>query len=83
MNRPMIRPNLLVRLFAALALLAVATAPAWAQQATGLPSSGIAQQSLRPYWHVFIAYAVTIVLVLGWVVSISRRLKDVEERLKE
>lgn len=43
----------------------------------------MAQQSLRPYWHVFIAYAVTIVLVLGWVVSISRRLKDVEERLKE
>jgi CcmD family protein len=79
----MIRSTVLVSLFAAIALLAVATAPAWAQQATGLPSSGMAQQSLRPYWHVFIAYAVTIVLVLGWVVSISRRLKDVEERLKE
>lgn len=38
-------------------------------------------QSLRPYWHVFIAYAIAIALVLGWVVSIGRRLRDVEERL--
>jgi len=36
---------------------------------------------LRAYWHVFIAYTIAIALVLGWVVSIARRLRDVEERL--
>lgn len=64
-------------------LMAASSAPLWAQDVSGLPASGMAQQSLRPYWHVFIAYAVTIVLVLAWVLSISRRLKDVEDRLKE
>jgi CcmD family protein len=38
---------------------------------------------LRAYWHVFIAYAVVILLVLGWVVSIGRRLKDIQQRLGE
>ena len=46
-----------------------------------LPGSGLAQQNLRSYWHVFIAYAIAIVVVLGWVISIGRRLRDVEERL--
>jgi len=36
---------------------------------------------LRAYWHVFIAYAIVILLVLGWVVSIGRRLKDIQDRL--
>lgn len=63
------------------ALLAVAATPAWAQEAA-MPAAGLARQSLRPYWHVFIAYAIAIVLVLAWVVSISRRLRDVEERLE-
>jgi hypothetical protein len=79
----MIRPTVLVRFLVLGLLTAVCSAPAWAQETTGLPASGMAQQSLRPYWHVFIAYAVTIVLVLGWVMSISRRLKDVEDRLQE
>jgi CcmD family protein len=30
---------------------------------------------------VFIAYAIAILLVLGWVISIAKRLKDVEDRL--
>jgi CcmD family protein len=46
-----------------------------------LPGSGLATQNLRPYWHVFIAYAITIVFVLVWVISIGRRLRDVEERI--
>lgn len=66
----------------ALALAVLAAAPAWAQD-PALPAAGMAQQSLRPYWHVFIAYAIAIVLVLGWVVSISRRLREVEERLRD
>ena len=49
---------------------------------------GLAAQSeagsvggMRAYWHVFIAYAIVIVAVLGWVVSIGRRLKDIQDRL--
>jgi CcmD family protein len=53
-----------------------------AQEVAGLPrSTGLAQQGLRPYWHVFAAYAIVIVLVGGWAVSIARRLRDVERRL--
>jgi len=76
--------NASARLFpylASLALLLATAAPSWAQDA--LPGTQMAQQSLRPYVHVFLAYAVAIVLVLGWVMSISKRLKDVEVRLEE
>jgi CcmD family protein len=48
-----------------------------AAQASSAESIG----GLRAYWHVFIAYAVVILLVLGWVISIGRRLKDIQERL--
>lgn len=68
-------------LLASVALLALVALPVVAQDA--LPGSQVAQQSLRPYVHVFLAYAVAIVLVLGWVISISKRLKDVETRLEE
>jgi len=51
--------------------------PVWAQAGTAL-----GQQTLgRPYWHVFAAYAIVWLLVLGWVISIVRRLRRVEERL--
>jgi len=62
----------------AMALLAASGSGLAAQD---LPGSAMAQQSLRPYWHVFIAYAIAIGLVLAWVVSIGKRLKDVQERL--
>jgi CcmD family protein len=55
-----------------------------------LGATGVAAQSgaagvggLRAYWHVFIAYAIVILLVLGWVISIGRRLKDIQQRLGE
>jgi len=54
-----------------------------AQEPSTMPRAGMATQSLRPYWHVFIAYSIAIVLLLGWVVSISRRLRDVEKRLRD
>lgn len=60
----------------AVALLAVAlfASPVWAQATpTGL----------RPYWHVFIAYAIAIVLIMAWAISIARRLGDLEKRLGE
>jgi hypothetical protein len=75
---PMSRP---IVLLSSVALVAVTSLPAWAQEAA-MPAAGLARQSLRPYWHVFIAYAIAIVLVLAWVMSISRRLRDVEDRLE-
>jgi hypothetical protein len=54
-----------------------------AQEMTGLPATTAGQQSLRPYWHVFIAYAIGVVFVLGWVVSIARRLSALEDRLTD
>lgn len=66
----------------ALGLLACTSAALAAQETmSNLPPSTLGAQSLRPYWNVFIAYAIAIVLVLGWVISIGRRLKDVEEKL--
>jgi len=63
--------------FASLAPVAVLTLPvdAFAQ-------SALAQQQLgRPYWHVFIAYALLWIILGGWLFHIVRRLKQVEERL--
>lgn len=40
-----------------------------------------AAPSLRPYWHVFIAYAIAWALVMGWAVSIARRIGRVERRV--
>jgi len=55
--------------------------------ATGLaaqqgPGASLGQQSLRPYAHVFWAYGLAWALVLGWVVSISRRWSRVEDDLE-
>ncbi|MSR21529.1 MAG: CcmD family protein [Gemmatimonadetes bacterium] len=50
---------------------------AQATQSAGAAGVG----GLRAYWLVFIAYAIVILMVLGWVISIGRRLKDIQERL--
>ena len=68
-----------LRILARSLALGVALAPsALAAQELG---GGMGAQSLRPYWHVFIAYAVAILIVLGWVVSLARRLSSLERRL--
>ena len=54
--------------------------PALVAQAEQQP---LGAQSLRPYWHVFIAYALAWILVFGWLVSVARRLARVERRLEE
>jgi len=43
----------------------------------------IAAQNLRGYTHMFIAYAIAWALVLGWVISIARRLARVEKALTD
>lgn len=46
-----------------------------------LLAQGGGPPSFRPFWHVFVAYAIAWLLVLGWLISIARRLGRVEERL--
>jgi NADH:ubiquinone oxidoreductase subunit 6 (subunit J) len=65
------------------ALLALSAVEATAQQADALPGEQLASQNLRPYWLVFIAYAIAIVLVMVWAGSIAKRLREVESRLGE
>lgn len=60
-----------------LGVLLLQASPVWAQAGTVL-----GRQTLgRGYWHVFAAYAIVWLLVLGWVISIVRRLRRVEDRL--
>jgi ABC-type sugar transport system substrate-binding protein len=76
------RTRSLLTAAALLALALLLPVLAAAAQQTGAPQpSAVSPQNLRPYWHVFIAYAIAIVLVGGWAVSIARRLRDVEDRL--
>jgi CcmD family protein len=58
-------------------LLLAISFSAVAAQSSGAAGVG----GLRAYWHVFIAYTIVIVAVLGWVISIGKRLKDVQDRL--
>ena len=53
-----------------------------AQEISELPGAQLATQGLgRPYWHVFIAYAIAIGIVFLWVVSIGRRLSQIEKKI--
>lgn len=69
------------RVLAAAILLLLLAAPAAAAQ---MGPGGLGSQTLgRGYLHVFLAYALAWALVLGWVVSIARRLARIEHRLDE
>ena len=60
-------------LFVALFMVLVPAGPLWAQ------AEELGRQSLgRPY-----AYAIGWALILGWVVAIARRLRRVEDRLRQ
>ena len=60
--------------------LIVLALPTLAQE-SALPGSNIAEQSLRPYAFVFIAYAIVWVFVLGWIVAVGRRMSALARRL--
>ena len=82
----MMMKNIVTRsLMLSLAGLAVTAAVTLAQEAAGVPpqASRLAEQNLRPYWHVFAAYALVIVMIGGWVISIARRLSAIEDRSVE
>lgn len=75
--------NKIKKVPSALLTLVLLASTAGVLTAQEMPGTGLGSQSLRPYWYVFIAYTIAIVMVLGWVISIGRRLKDVEERLRK
>ena len=80
MNMPRIQVALRTVLPVAALLTLVTVTAVGAQQ--GLPeSASLGEQSLRPYWHVFVAYAIAVTLIGGWAVSIARRLRAIEDRL--
>ena len=62
-------------------LLIAAILPGALEAQEALPGSRMGEQNLRPYWHVFAAYTIVIVLIGGWAFSIARRLRNLEERL--
>ncbi len=43
----------------------------------------LASQTLRDYTHVFAAYAIAWLLILGWIVSVARRLQALERRFED
>ncbi len=55
-------------------------APLLAQGGAAAP---LGSQTLNPYHFLFIAYALAWILVLGWVVSIGRRISRLAERLEK
>ena len=70
----------LLPLFLVLALFL----PGPAEAQSGLPEAGaLASQSLRGYNHMFLAYFIAWAVILGWIVSIARRLGRVEKALKD
>ena len=77
-----VSPHRAVALAALVALgMAVLLPVALVAQEAGLPAAQMGQQTLRPYWHVFVAYTIVILMIGGWAFSIARRLRDVEDRL--
>lgn len=52
-----------------------------AEAVSALPQREQAPRTLRAYWHVFIAFAVTWVLLFGYALSLGRRWARLEEDL--
>lgn len=69
--------RLLLRTLPALLVLAAWVAPLAGQEA------GLSGQSMRPYRFVFYAYALAWIFVLGWVISVARRMAGLNKRLGE
>jgi CcmD family protein len=65
---------------AALMLLVALVAPALLSAQTD--PNALSSQSLRGYSHVFIAYTIAWLIVLGWLFSVARRLARVERSLE-
>ncbi len=68
----------IIRTCLLVAVILAVSSPELVAQGTDLASQTLG----RAYWHVFAAYAVGWIMVLGWVISIGRRLVGVEQAIK-
>jgi len=59
----------------------VTAAPATQTASNGLPASYGPPRTLRAYWHVFAAFAITWALVFGYVLSLGRRFGRLEREI--
>ncbi len=48
----------------------------------GTQEAGASPLEMRHFWHVFIAYAVAWLFIAGWLFTIVKRLRRIEERLR-
>lgn len=64
----------------ALFVLALTAAPMMAQ---AMPGEGVSSQTLRAYRFVFIAYTLCWLFVMGWVISVGRKLSKLMHRLED
>ncbi len=51
-------------------------------QASGPPVQSAPARSMRAYWHVFIAFGITWVLIFGFALSIGRRFGRLEVEIQ-
>lgn len=73
---PLTRRGVLGAAVLALALLLSPVDSVLAQGQAG------AEGTLRPFWHVFLAFALAWGILFGWLVSIARRLGRVEGQVR-
>ncbi|MFP3948041.1 MAG: hypothetical protein ACOC8K_03655 [Gemmatimonadota bacterium] len=76
---PKVAPSVVAAVLGLCFLLVLDPAALAAQQG---PGASLPSQSMRPYAHVFWAYALAWALILGWVISIGRRWSRVEKDLE-
>jgi len=49
---------------------------------SGLPQRDVPARTMRAYWHVFIAFAITWLLLFGFALSMGRRFGQLEEEVR-
>jgi len=49
---------------------------------SGLPQRDAPARTMRAYWHVFIAFAITWLLLFGFALSMGRRFGQLEEEVR-
>lgn len=71
------------RILAPVLIVLAVFALAGAGDALSAQNANLGAQRLgRPYLFVFLAYAIGWALILGWIVSIARRLRSLERQIE-
>ena len=72
------------RLAFAIGFFLILAKPGILEAQAGLPDpNALASQNLTGYTHMFLAYAIAWALILGWIVSIGRRMGRVRQELED